>query len=366
MELAEEFERLGWQSDVISPADFAPKYGQDIYSAYQSNLRRHLREHAHEYDVVDYDHVYLPYARAEFHNDTLFVARAVLLVHHLETIRIPRSPGLRPIARTLVKGRRELKQRERAIHQAERTLAEADLVNVPNSRDKEEIVKRGIPESKIAVIPFGIDRLHRPLFDEISSEPPEQPTVAFVGTFDNRKGATDLPYIVRDLARSVTGVRFRFLGTGSSESAVLSHFDKNLRDRIEVVPKYEPGDLPELLVGCSVGVFPSYIEGFGLGVLEMLAASIPVIAYDSPGPSEILPPRLLVRPGDAAGLAAKAAELLQSRDQLAAARQWARQRSGDFSWPEIARRTSQVYAQAWAARQGAHPPTAIPAGLSRV
>ena len=230
IDLAEELERFGWQSDVISPADFAPADGEDIYSAYPSNLRRHLHEHAHEYDVVDYDHVYLPYARSEFHQDTLFVARSVLLVHHLETIRIPRSSGLKPIARRLIKGRPELKQREKAIRQADRTLAEADLVNVPNTHDKEELVKRGILESKIVVIPFGIDRLRRPLFDEISSEPPEQPTVAFVGTFDNRKGATDLPYIVRDLARSVTDVRFRFLGRGSSESAVVSHFDKSLRD----------------------------------------------------------------------------------------------------------------------------------------
>jgi len=343
MELAEEFERLGWKSDVISPADFAPTQGQNIYAAYPANLRRYLREHAHEYDVVDYDHLYLPYSRAEFPGETLFVARSVLLLHQLETARIPKTRGFRSAVRTLVKGRREARNLGAMFCQAHKTVVEADLVNVSNTHDKTELIKRGVPESKVVVIPFGIDRYRRIMFDTISSEPPEQPTVAFVGTFDNRKGATDLPSIVRDILQSVADVRFRLLGTGSSEPSVLSHFDKGLRDRIDVIPEYGPEELPGLLADCSVGVFPSYVEGFGLGVLEMLAASIPVVAYDSPGPPMMLPLEYLVTAGDLHGLAKKAIGLLRDPFELARARNWAKERSRQFCSEEIATQTVEIY-----------------------
>lgn len=343
MELAEEFERLGWKSDVISPADFVPTHGQNIYSAYPANLRQHLRAHAHEFDVVDYDHLYLPYPRAEFPQDTLFVARSVLLVHQLENIRIPKGRDIRSAARTLVKGGREGRKLKAMLRQARITVAEADLVNVSNTYDKAELVKHGIPESKVVVIPFGIDRYRRTLFDAISSEPPEQPTVGFVGTFDNRKGATDLPRIVRDLAKEVTDVRFRFLGTGRSEGAVRDAFDKGLRERIDVIPEYAAHELPGLLADCSVGVFPSYVEGFGLGVLEMLAASIPVVAYDSPGPPMMLPSEYLVEAGDLHGLAKKAIGLLRDRFELARARKWAKERSREFCSDGIAKQTLGIY-----------------------
>lgn len=351
MELAEEFERLGWESDVICPADFVQTEGQDIYSAYPENLRQHLREHAHEYDVVDYDHVYLPYPRAEFNKATLFVARSVLLVHHLETIRIPKSRGFKSAVRTLVKGRREARNLEATLRQAHKTVAEADVVNVSNTHDKAELIRRGIPESKVVVIPFGIDRYPRTLFDAVSTETPEQPTVAFVGTFDNRKGATDLPRIVRDLTKDVTDLRFRLLGTMRPEAAVLSHFAKRLRDRIDVVPQYAAEELPGLLAGCSVGVFPSYVEGFGLGVLEMLAASIPVVAYDSPGPPMMLPPEYLVPAGDTGAMCQAVASLLRNKEQLFAARRWAKARAQQFCWTRIAEQTSKIYLERWQARQ---------------
>jgi len=183
----------------------------------------------------------------------------------------------------------------------------------------------------------------RTLFDTVSIGSPELPTVTTVGTFDSRKGAADFPSIVREIVRAVSGVRFRFLGTSRVERDVLSYFDNRLRDRIEITPRYDPEELPELLAQCSVGVFPSYVEGFGLGVLEMLAASIPVIAYNSPGPPMMLPPEYLVPPGHWQKMAEKVISLMNDRDSLARARAWAKERSRQFCWDEIAKQTDRVY-----------------------
>ena len=60
------------------------------------------------------------------------------------------------------------------------------------------------------------------------------------------------------------------------------------RKALSCRPTFEEADLPSLLADCAVALFPSYVEGFGLAVLEQLAAGLPTIAYDVPGPRQIL------------------------------------------------------------------------------
>jgi len=342
VELAEEMRELGWECDLVSIKELADQSGQSM----SESLRHYLQEHADEYDVVDYDHEYLPYARSKFSPRPLFVARSVLLVHHLETIPIPTGRGFRSTLGTLVKGRARKIARQERVQRAQKTVAEADLVNVSNHEDKTELIRRGIAPDKIVVIPYGISRARRPLFDAVSDAVPANPVVAFVGTFDYRKGAREFPDLVKNIIHSVPQARIRLLGTAGmfqTCTEVLAHFPVTLRQRIEVITTFRPEELPLLLSTCSVGIFPSYIEGFGFGVLEMLAASLPVIAYDSPGPPMMLPPECLVTRGDVRSLGAKVAALLKDTAQLSQMRVWAKQQSQKFSWADIARNTDAIY-----------------------
>ena len=150
---------------------------------------------------------------------------------------------------------------------------------------------------------------------------------------------------MESICEAVPGTRFRLLGTARDEATVLAMFPRRFRNIIEVVPRYAPEELPNLLAPCSVGVFPSYIEGFGLGVLEMLAASIPVIAYNSPGPPMMLPGEYLVPRGGVEALSKGVVGLLKDREALVTARAWAKARSGEFCWAQIARKTSEIYGE---------------------
>jgi hypothetical protein len=78
---------------------------------------------------------------------------------------------------------------------------------------------------------------------------------------------------------------------------VLRDLSRRLRPLLDVQPRYELTELPELLTGVSVGVVPSRVEGFGYGVLERLAAAVPVITYDAPGPHVMLPRTSACRSG---------------------------------------------------------------------
>jgi len=350
VELAEEMQELGWDCDLVSIRDLADQRRLSM----SESLRHHLLEHAANYDVVDYDHEYLPYPRSEFSPQPLFVARSVLLVHHLETIRIPEPTGIKAVAGKFLHGRTRQLKRQAMIQNAQATVQEAELINVSNEDDKAELMRKGTAAKKIVVIPFGISQSRRPLFDKVSSVPPEQPMVGFVGTFDYRKGAREFPAILQGIVKAVPRVRFRLLGTAGmfqTDTEVLAHFSPILRHKIEVMPRYHPEELPKLLSTCSVGIFPSHLEGFGFGILEMLAASVPVIAYNAPGPPVMLPAEYLVPRGDTGAMIAKTAVLLRDATALGAARRWAKQRSQQFCWEDAANTTADVYLEHWQRKQ---------------
>src|SRR5690606_32306308 len=92
-----------------------------------------------------------------------------------------------------------------------------------------------------------------------------------------------------------------------------------------------------------VGAFPSYHEGFMLAVLELLAAALPVVAYDAHGASDALPPERLVPRGDADALADALAALLSDPDGLAEARRAARASALTYRWPAVAEQTEAFY-----------------------
>jgi len=357
-EIAEGMERRGWDVTLQGPEQLRsgmPNPGK-LFDWYGKALRDYLAKHASEFDVVEYDHSYLPYPRDEFAAETLMVARSVLLVHHLLKIRIPCGPTLHQRLGSIVRKPVERSRHRRWLAAAHRTVQQADLVNVANEHDRRELIEWGIDSSKIVVIPYGIGWDRRPMFEAVSEASPEQPRVAFVGTFDYRKGAREMHRIFTRIVEAVPKARFKLLGTAGmfqTVEQVLSHFPESLHLRIQVVPRFAPEDLPFLLSDCSVGIFPSRLEGFGIGVLEMLAAAVPVIAYNAPGPPEMLPPEHLVTSGDAWALGDKVIQLLSEPSRLAQARRAARIRSRAFDWADIALTTSNCYSQALQARRAA-------------
>jgi glycosyltransferase involved in cell wall biosynthesis len=128
---------------------------------------------------------------------------------------------------------------------------------------------------------------------------------------------------------------------------VLTELALPAADFIQLVAEHQPEQLPRLLSDAAVGAFPSYAEGFGLAVLEQLAAGIPTIAYDSPGPRAILHdtlPELLVPIGEVEAFAAKLVHILScdlahyaqlSNRSVAAA--------AGFTWSDIAEQTANEY-----------------------
>jgi glycosyltransferase involved in cell wall biosynthesis len=324
IELAEALREIGVTCDVVAPSDAMPATA--------------------DYDVVEVDHeAVAAFPLTARDARPLVVARSVLLVDHLHHVPLPWLRRVRGVMRRHARFRR-----------AEAVLRSSDLINVSNDDDKAALVRRGHPAEKIVVLPFGLSAARRAAFEarcHVSIPRDGRRRVAFVGTFDYRKGARDFGRIAEVVCFS--GAELRLLGTAGlfqTEAEVLRFFPRSVRAKVEVVPRFNPDDLPTLLADCAAGVFPSYYEGFGFGVLEMLAAAIPVTAYDAPGPSMMLPREWLVPPGNTFAMSAVTLELLRDPELLARERVRARKSANRFNWLDIAPRTVRAYEDAIARR----------------
>ena len=383
VELAEALERQGQQCTLVGINEVAPDIGQydrkiDRNEYYAQCLKTYIHENAAAYDVIEYEHQFLPFSREELPAEVLLVARSVLLVHNAHHTSLPTLQGIPLLLQnlsndftagtlfsekgpSLIEYLRVLKKhvgtawhyastsndRKAYATMATKTCKAADLVMVSNQPDRDTLQKHGVDADKVTVLPYGMSPERYDSFAEAASTAPETQTVVFVGTFDFRKGgATDLPHIMRHIHREAPETNFLLLGTQGlfvSAEEVLLHFPSSVRSKIEVVPQYDPETLPSLLSRADIGVFPSYYEGFPFSVLEMLAAGLPVHAYDAPGAPEMLCSKYVVPRGDWRAIVGKVLSLLGRNSELKEAAKSSRHKVQKFNWNDIATQTIETY-----------------------
>nr|WP_281372188.1 glycosyltransferase [Modestobacter versicolor] len=104
-------------------------------------------------------------------------------------------------------------------------------------------------------------------------------------------------------------------------------------------------DLAAVLSGAVAAVVPSRAEGFGLPVVEAMAAGVPVVTSADPALVEVGGGATRVTPiGDPAALARALDELVADPAALAAMRRAGLARSAEFTWSAVAGRLWDVYA----------------------
>jgi glycosyltransferase involved in cell wall biosynthesis len=103
-------------------------------------------------------------------------------------------------------------------------------------------------------------------------------------------------------------------------------------------------DLIALYSMASAFVFPSWIEGFGIPLLEAMGCGAPVIASDRGAIPEVLGEAgLLANAEDAPAFARHLTQLLGDRQIAATLRARGYARAAEFSWEITARRTLEAY-----------------------
>jgi glycosyltransferase involved in cell wall biosynthesis len=109
-------------------------------------------------------------------------------------------------------------------------------------------------------------------------------------------------------------------------------------DSVRVTGFVPDDDLATLYAGCALFCFPSLYEGFGLPVLEAMAAGAPVVTSETSSLPEVGGDAVVyVQPEDERSITSAMEQLLRSPDDRARLGARARQRATEFSWDRVAR-----------------------------
>jgi len=120
-----------------------------------------------------------------------------------------------------------------------------------------------------------------------------------------------------------------------------------VRDRILHLDYVERRQLAGLYSRADVFLFPSWLEGFGLPLLEAMACGTPVVTSNRSAMPEVAgSAALCVDPGDPSAIASGLMELLEDPDRRRTLSQAGYKRAALFSWDEAAAATAQVLRQA--------------------
>lgn len=357
IELTKEWERAG---HIVEKYCLTDAYPQPPASRAGSAFRQilfprkaaaYVRANANRFDVIDCLIGTLPFSKSSLHFHGLAVARSVGLFRLYERFLRRASQPSPAQSKGRWFGRIFHRLIEwRARRDCERSLRTCDLLNLPNEDERAEIARDRSLRAASIVEPYGLsDEFLESLAAAAAPAAVRLPRqkICFIGMWGPRKGSREWPRIISAIWERYPKTEFLFLGTMFDEAVVRADLGLSETRRIACRATFAGDELPSLLADCTLGIFPSHIEGFGLAVLEQLAAGLPTIAYDVPGPRQILHSqrdRLLTKVGDVSAIAERASQIFSlevadyealSADCVAIAR--------GYRWRDIAEKTIRRY-----------------------
>jgi glycosyltransferase involved in cell wall biosynthesis len=250
-------------------------------------------------------------------------------------------------------GRADPGARKHFLKRTEAALREADGIVAISEYAKAALLGRfDLDAEKIRVTHLGVEEARRTPPDPASVErtraalglPSE--FLLFVGASEPRK---NLPVLIDALAivhERGMKVPLVIVGrAGAGHGALLDRIAaRGLAEWVKL-PGYLPdADLRHLYHAASALVFPSSCEGFGLPLLEAMAAGLPAAVSNSGALPEIGgEAAVYFDPDDASGMAGRIIEVLTDPGSRESLRRRGPLRAAEFRWERTAARTLDFY-----------------------
>ena len=272
-----------------------------------------------------------------------FSGPTVITVHDLSFLRYPET---HPAERVRVMNRRVPK-----------AIASCDYVLVDSEFVRQEVLEvYGPPPEKVITTHLGVSERFRPMASEETRAVLERHGLAHgryvlsVGTLEPRKNLNGtLEAFARLPAALRAGYPLALVGMVGWHMERLAPRLRQLSagGSVRTLGYVPDDDLPYLYAGAGAFIYPSMYEGFGLPVLEALAAGVPVVTSNRASLKEVAGTEAAaLEPDDFDGLTAALRKALEhdAGDAAGRARRiaWAR----TFTWERCAEQTLAVYRRA--------------------
>jgi glycosyltransferase involved in cell wall biosynthesis len=242
-----------------------------------------------------------------------------------------------------------------------RSVAEANAVMVISECTKRDAVKYlGVPESKIHVTYCGTSSRFQPISFEQRRpvlgkyQLPTDGYLLYVGNIEPRKNLVRLVEAYALLKKQMT-CQFPLIlagGAGWKNEAVHKRIeDMALGGAVRLIGYVSDEDLPAVISGATLFLYPSLYEGFGLPPLEAMACGIPVVTSNTSSLPEVVgDAAFTVDPYDVEGFTKAIGQLLTDQELQNEMRNRGLARAKQFSWERTARETLKVYEMVQAKR----------------
>lgn len=192
-----------------------------------------------------------------------------LTIHDLRSLDLDRAPFVRRLIGGRVIGG--------ATRDARRILCVSDAMR---ARIEEEFPHA---RGKVVVIGNGVD--HLPVLER---DPTNPPFLVHVGHLEPRK---NLELLLHALASDAGLPRLVLAGTakgGTLDELLAIAAELDVADRVTTITAADDDELARLYATAACAVFPSRLEGFGIGPAEALRARCPVAVSDIPAHREVV------------------------------------------------------------------------------
>ncbi len=238
-------------------------------------------------------------------------------------------------------------------------LAAATRIFVVSQVDRDDLIERGVPASRIVLNPNGVDveRFAQGGGDAVRKEwgiEGSEFLIGFLGTFGPWHGAPVLARAFGDLARSLPTARLLLVGHGPEVAATKRELaEQGVADRALFAGRVTPAEVPAYLDACDVLAsphvpLPDGVEFFGspTKLYEYMAAGKAIVASDLGQIGDVLThgeTALLVRPGDSKELTAALQLVADDSSLRADLGRNARGAAEGHTWRANARRVIDTY-----------------------
>jgi glycosyltransferase involved in cell wall biosynthesis len=251
----------------------------------------------------------------------------VVTVHDVAAVRYPK---LHP-ARHVRQQRTQLRALDRAAAILTVSQATAD-----------DLVQVGVRPERIVVAPLGLSSLPQAAAGRLTAER-KRGYILTVGESSPRKR---YDVVLRALTRVDRDLELVMAGPPAADEERLRSLVRalGLGRRVRRLGAVSDAALAGLYRDALALCFPSVAEGFGLPVLEAMAAGLPVVARDIPVARELAGDAAIYLAGDDERVWAEAIEALASdaelRERCSSA---GRARAAEFTWDRTAAATLKAY-----------------------